>query len=968
MFAAKPDSCARKLRLLAFLTGAIGALVGTQTAQAFSPKPGALLAGSNVPPNVVILFDNSTSMLANLEGSYFTHAANQRISIARNVTKDVLAQNRGVNYGLFVYNDSTSASEGPGGRMVLTVAPVTPGAGDGHFNRLLQSIDAVAPSFSPITYTPLGETYYEITRYMRGLTPHYAGSGVTRFTSPIHYRCQRNFALVVTDGLPTYDFDQNAELPPSTGSGRDPDGNNPNTPGTFNLPNWRGSTDPFYLTELARFAYETDLRNPERHGVTLDAAGQPWNDPQFPIQNMQTYVIGFGFAAEVGDEDLLDPENNPLAATAHAGGGRYFAADSATELSSALNAVLREINAAAGSGGSSAASSDVLTPDQTLFYRTSYDPEEWGGGVEALRVDALGQVSSQVWSTDTTYTATRNGLFQTFSHDSHQVVSIAGATPANSLSAAQRSLLAEEARRAGLSSGSDINAAHALLDWVRGVNRPELRTRNRLMGDIINSPLRHSIYDMVSLGDGSDVYQAYKGYRITTRTPLIVVGSNDGLLHVLNADNGEHLLGYLPAASFARLGSKASPDYGGANYTPGVDGPIQLADVRLGNVWSTIAVAGMGPGGKSLMALRLLDANNQGPSALWERSPANTGWENLGYTYATPAFATLADGRSVFVIGNGYGGDSGEASLFIAEAETGNVIRELPVNNRRGVESGNGLSSAQVVVDSQGVLQAAYAGDMHGQLWKFDLSANDTSSWAAAFNGQPLFRANSDQPITVQPHVVDHPVAGRLVLFGTGKFLEQTDVTNTDLQAFYGVWDRPGNAGELTPQDLLMQRITAQPVIHATRNRQVSQRLVDWTKHQGWYLPLSYDGERLGERVTRRVLIRNNRVIFNTGLIDTSSIDDPCEGVTGEGWLMALDLFSGGMLPYAVLDTNRDGLVGDGDELSAGIELDIGLPGDITVVRAEGAEHYIIDGSESTQTIAGLVLSIFRRIMWRQLM
>jgi type IV pilus assembly protein PilY1 len=83
---------------------------------------------------------------------------------------------------------------------------------------------------------------------------------------------------------------------------------------------------------------------------------------------------------------------------------------------------------------------------------------------------------------------------------------------------------------------------------------------------------------------------------------------------------------------------------------------------------------------------------------------------------------------------------------------------------------------------------------------------------------------------------------------------------------------------------------------------------------------------------------------------------------------MALDLLSGSMMAYGVLDIGGDGVVSEADGLSAGIDLNVGWPGDITVVTGDGVEHYVVGGSAGTETLTGLSLSLFRRVMWRQLM
>lgn len=956
----------RKANSHSLLTSCLGialTVVAAQSVQAFTPRPGALLAGPNVPPNVVILLGNSSSMYRRLDGTATSDDSQRKIGIASAAMKDVLGENRGLRYGLFMFNSGETGSDGAGGRMLLEAASVALGTGDRHLTTLNRYLTELDPQASSPTYTPLAETYYEITRYMRGLTPYFDGSGVTQFTSPIEYRCQRSFALVLTDEVPTQEFDIESKRHTDT----DPDRDNPAVVGENNLPNWRGSSKPFYLTELATFANQTDLRNTRRHGLLLDGAGKSWDDLKFPSQTMQTYVIGFGFGARFDGEAKFDHVSNPLAAAAQAGGGRYFSADSAEELGAAFRAVLGKINSGPGAGSSSAASANVLIPGETLFYRTQYDPDDWSGAVEAVPVEAFGKLGSPAWTTNTTYVP-GDRTVQT-SNASTGAMLLLGPGSARGLAPSQIALLASEARRAGVSGTDDISATNMLLDWVRGRNVTPLRERRRLMGDIINSPLRHSAYDTVSIGDGSEAFEAYRDLRLKEMIPSLVVGSNDGLLHVLDADTGVHRMGYLPVSAYRFLGTKASALYGGSNYAPGVDGPIALADVKAG-IWTTMAVAGMGPGGRSLIGLRLFDeaSGNGALGAMWERNPAHAGWSNLGFTYATPAFGRMADGTPVVVLGNGYGSPSGKASLIIARAVDGEVVRELVVPGRQGIAGGNGLSSAMLVSDASGILQTAYAGDLHGQMWKFDLGRRDASRWRVAFNEQPLFVAAEDQPIIVQPQVAEHPEGGRMVLFGTGKFLEQEDIASTALQAFYGVWDRPRGEGNLASGDLQTQSITGQPVVSGRATRVVTRNRVDWTSQSGWYLPLAFNDNQIGERVAGNILLRGNRVVFNTGYLSNTSVADPCEGRSGDGWLMALDILNGSMLPYSVLDTNGDGVVNDADVLSAGLDLDVGLPGDITVLRGDGTEHYLIDGSAGTETLTGLSFSLFRRIMWRQLM
>ncbi len=197
---------------------------------------------------------------------------------------------------------------------------------------------------------------------------------------------------------------------------------------------------------------------------------------------------------------------------------------------------------------------------------------------------------------------------------------------------------------------------------------------------------------------------------------------------------------------------------------------------------------------------------------MWEISAptvANTAnaFNDLGYAYARPEVARLADGRWAAFISNGYGSNSGVAALYVVDIRDGSLIRKIVINSS---ETGNGLSSVKLRVNSQNVVQAAYGGDLKGRMWKFDLSGTSPTAWGVAFAGQPLFTTSggATQPITVQPLLADNPQGGTQVFFGTGKFNETADKLNKDLQGFYSIWDATGGAGQITVSSLQAQSIT----------------------------------------------------------------------------------------------------------------------------------------------------------------
>src|SRR5471032_659128 len=258
----------------------------------------------------------------------------------------------------------------------------------------------------------------------------------------------------------------------------------------------------------------------------------------------------------------------------------------------------------------------------------------------------------------------------------------------------------------------------------------------------------------------------------------------------------------------------ADPDYiNGVSHKFLVDGQVGVFDMQLNSAWKTLALGGVGAGGKTFYAVQLFDASAGNVfNALWEISApttANTAnvFNDLGYAYTRPEVARLADGRWVAFISNGYGSNSGVAALYVVDVRDGSLIKKIVIDS---TETTNGLSSVKLKVNSQNVVQAAYGGDLKGRMWKFDLSGATTDTWGVAFSGKPLFTTpgGTTQPITAQPLLADNSLGGKEVFFGTGKFNETTDKTSKDLQAFYAVWDANGGAGQLTVSSLQAQAVT----------------------------------------------------------------------------------------------------------------------------------------------------------------
>ncbi|WP_426204540.1 pilus assembly protein [Pseudomonas sp. TWP3-1] len=864
-----------------------------------------------------------------------------RINVARNVSSALVTSNRTLRMGLATFNPATSNNSGNGGfiaRAISDLAPVsgnvTQAQADSNYNALISSINGL----NGVANTPLAEAYYEVTRYMRGMAPYYNSTPAT-YTSPIQYRCQKNYGVVITDGLPTFDrtFPTNDPL----GGTRLPNWDGVNNDGD-NL-NGDGEGDTLYLDDIAKFAFDIDMRS-----TGTDAAGKSWNAVDFPKQNMNTYTVGF------------TASNDMLSDAADYGRGKYYQATDSTGLNAALSSALSDITSKAGSGGAGVTSGTTLTSSSS-FYQTTYDPKDWRGTIKSFGFTSAGAVNTSVaqWTTDSTIVPSATApIYQSWNTLNNAAVTLAY----GNFSAAQQTTLSQ-----GLPTGiSGID----LVEWSKGVNKAGLKVRSVLLGDIINSPLVLASPTDKTASDlsGDTTYSSYLTTKAANMNANLLVNANDGFVSVINSANGTRRFAYMPSSVLPSLRLIADTNYvNGVSHKFLVDGQLGVFDAQFGTAWRTLAIGGTGAGGKTFYGLQLFDASAGNViKALWEVSaPATASTANvfndLGYAYARPEVARLADGRWAAFISNGYGSNSGVAALYVLDVRDGSLIRKIVIDS---TETTNGLSSVKLKVNSQNVVQAAYGGDLKGRLWKFDLSATSSDSWGVAFSGKPLFTTagGATQPITAQPLLADNALGGKQIFFGTGKFNESADKTNKDLQAFYSVWDADGGSGQLTVSSLQPQAITGSFSGSSGQFLTTTQNDTTYPAEKGWYLPLVYNNVLTGERVINQASIVLGRIVFTTASVDTT---DPCASF-GTGKLVELDAFSGKMLNYAVLDTNADGVVNSSDTISSGVIFTGGIPTLNAIVNA-GRGKIGTDSSGGITTLVEKGGGGSRRIMWRQI-
>jgi Neisseria PilC beta-propeller domain len=531
---------------------------------------------------------------------------------------------------------------------------------------------------------------------------------------------------------------------------------------------------------------------------------------------------------------------------------------------------------------------DLRSGDEIL-YRGEYTKAFWSGNLIAYKVDSHGNIDfgTGVWSggaADQIDGQLSNDRLIVTMKDDGTKIPFRWAN----LSAAQQ---------------TDLGTTSTIVDFLRGDRTNELpagsyRTRDSVLGDIVHS----------------------RPYFVTdTVNPTVFVGANDGMLHAINASTGKERWGYVPSMLMPKLKKLAANPYVHDYF---VDGQITIGKVSSGT--KRVLVGGLGAGGKGLYALDITgsaglggtDETSIADKILWEITPTTinntttTTFRNLGYTYGTPNIAKVGNVDAA-IFGNGYNdGASGDnqAYLYVVNATTGALIRAIQAGTAGTAASPNGLSTA-VVVDSNfdGAVDLAYAGDLNGTMWKFNLATGTATA---------LWNTNPAQPITGTPAVGAHPDGGYMVNFGTGAMLDASDATSTSVHYVYGIRDHSSATGTtLVTQTLTEHTATFTTTVGDIRVRTVSNNTVTYPADRGWKVALPAGEKLVGEGS----FVDNNRFYFTAyNPTVVSSVGNTGATIKGSNWLMELDYLTGSSRNVPFLDLSRDLKLDNADRLKNG--------------------------------------------------
>jgi type IV pilus assembly protein PilY1 len=575
----------------------------------------------------------------------------------------------------------------------------------------------------------------------------------------------------------------------------------------------------------------------------------------------------------------------------------YVIASQAAKMIAGIRKFFEAASNVRGAASTSAVSSARFTansPDGD-FFAPKFEAGDWTGTIERTRlvlntstgdIEALsavvwdaGKILTLASTTSTTtppdpYVRPADRKILTMKRDSGSMVGIPfTVADKNDLDAL---VLSSLNTNPGL--GTTDSLADERINWLRGVRSNEigqtggtLRARKSVMGDIINSgPVFKQGADPTITGPG---YLAF-AQSVSGRTAMLYVGANDGMFHAFRASDGKEMFAYIPRAVGTNLNKLTRPGY---THQPYVDAIPLVSEAQVGANWRTLAISGMGGGAQGLFALDVTaPASFTTTNVLWEFTDQDD--PQMGNIVTQPQLMKLkvagtpATYKWFVVVGSGYNNyksdsytqTNGEQALFFLSVDkAANANWQLGTNYFKvslPYASGsivNGLSNPAALNGALGEAKIIYAGDLQGNLWKFDVTAGLSTSnlndavFKVSSVKTPLFVATDSlgarQPITIPPAIVEANERGQMVLFGTGKFVEPSDATTVQTQAIYGIWDSLESTATdfAVPKAKLYQRTATLTGNSVTVGSATFAFGLGTGKYRGWYFNLPQTRERV---------------------------------------------------------------------------------------------------------------------------
>lgn len=511
----------------------------------------------------------------------------RRIDVAKRVLSNLIDNTPNVRFGLMVfrpkgddvYNTEYNGSNWEfvkstlnGGKFVAPCQEMTAAN-----KAAIKAFLAPAPSGATAhCYTPLAEALANAGQYFAGAELWY--SNLTHPT-PINEKCQKNFIILMTDGIPNEDGDN----PFGTETQYILSGKNLKLDNAYN-------DNGQYLDEVAAF-----LTNNDHDLIPGNTLGEE-NDENFETQNITSiYTIGFqleGDSAEnVSARDLLET-------TAEAGKGEFYTAGREADLYEAFSHIISQIletNATYVAPVVPVSNINRTYSGQYVYFGF-FRPQpqgNWFGNIKKLRY-----ADDKFWDVNNVE-AVVNGVIQSNAKTYWSSINDG-----------------ENVDSGGIGGRMEIQATrnfYTYTNYTGGTTEEKVDLTNSYNAfDSSNtrlSPLTVEVINNVRQGPsegwplGDILHSEPLVIHYSPAQAVIFVGSNDGMIHCFDESTGNELWAFIPPGQLHRLSELTN-----GTHSFFIDGSPVIYNEGDGN--KKVLIIGERRGGKCYYVLDVTDYNN----------------------------------------------------------------------------------------------------------------------------------------------------------------------------------------------------------------------------------------------------------------------------------------------------------------------------------------------------------------------
>jgi len=556
------------------------------------------------------------------------------------------------------------------------------------------------------------------------------------YISPVTHECQPNHIILLTDGDPTEDPEAVAATKALTG-------------GTCVVQeDDRGTCG----IELAEHLNDVDLFTNQKTGNS--------------DQTITTHAIGFNFSTPW----LRDVANK--------GGGGYFTASTANDLTAAISTIVSNVERIDSTFVAPGATIDQFSrlSHREDVYMSLFKPNltpSWIGNVKKYNLKGsppklLDMNANEAVDPDTgtfvegaksfwSATADGNnielgGAASRLDPQDRRLYTKAPDVTDNSLTATVNRIAYDN----DLITNEHLNVVddterESIISWLHGV---DVKDED---GDLDTADNRYHMGDPLH---SRPVIVTYGKTADDEPDSVVFIGTNEGFIHAISSVTGDELYAYMPIELVQQL-RQLYDNVPLADHTDrpyGMDGNLTLnvTDQNQNGVLETgdsaILYAGMRRGGRNYYALDVSEKNN--PKFKWQITGGSGNFKELGETWSKPINSTIRVGdetKSVLIFGGGYDSkqddhsirteDSVGRAIYIVDADNPETIiwsgsgnPSVSTDSNAATEQFDNMrysfpSDIQVVNNTQdGTVSQMYVGDTGGQIWRFDVNNGATGA------------------------------------------------------------------------------------------------------------------------------------------------------------------------------------------------------------------------------------------------